>query len=514
MRKLFHQLTFLITVSVPLSACGSSETPEGPETPNGGNQPVIVEPGLNKDLYGQITDNDGNPVQGVVVSDGTYSVVTNINGIYQIKRDPDAKFVYYSTPAEYEIETAGTNDWAAKFYKTIPENAGVHRQDFKLTKRTKAIGDFTIIAMGDPQVARPQGYTRWTTETMPKLLSETAKMSDPMVMLVMGDINEDKVEYMKEMRESLGQSGMPVFTTPGNHDKHRVAGDDSAPRTATDYSSFWGPLDYTFQMGDVLFISMDNVRYTNGSNYTGGFTDKQVEWLRQQIQTVSKDKMVVMFYHIPLRTDQVTNRVAILDLLNGFREIHLMCGHTHWQENYEGAYPTRFEHIHATACGGWWNSQVNVDGVPNGFMVYNVSGSLMKNWYYQPTKSSTEEQMRLHRGDWAYTGNGVTSTYGFPGNVLIANVWNADSKWKIEVYEDDVYSGEMTRLTSNPQDAWTKGLLTGYYGHPAGTASACKHLYYYELKNRNARIKVMATDRFGNIYTETRITTDFKDGIL
>ena len=36
-------------------------------------------------------------------------------------------------------------------------------------------------------------------------------------------------------------------------------------------------------------------------------------------------------------------------------------------------------------------------------------------------------------------------------------------------------------------------------------------MYMYELKDKNADIKVEAIDRFGNIYTETKITegTDY-----
>ena len=36
-------------------------------------------------------------------------------------------------------------------------------------------------------------------------------------------------------------------------------------------------------------------------------------------------------------------------------------------------------------------------------------------------------------------------------------------------------------------------------------------MYQYKLKNKSAEIKVVATDRFGNKYTETKITegTDY-----
>ena len=105
---------------------------------------IEVKPAVGKDLYGQLTDTNGKPIRGVVVSDGTTSVATNAYGIYQIKRNPEAKFVYYSTPWDYEIETAEDCS-AAKFYAEIPENAGVHRQDFQLRKRTGDASDFTVI---------------------------------------------------------------------------------------------------------------------------------------------------------------------------------------------------------------------------------------------------------------------------------------------------------------------------------------------------------------------------------
>ena len=44
-----------------------------------------------------------------------------------------------------------------------------------------------------------------------------------------------------------------------------------------------------------------------------------------------------------------------------------------------------------------------------------------------------------------------------------------------------------------------------------GAYNVCWHLFQYKLKNKNAKIKVVAIDRFGNRYTETKITegTDY-----
>ena len=53
----------------------------------------------NTTLYGLVTDTSGNPIPGVVVSDGYGCVTTDANGVYQMERYKKARFVHYSTPA-------------------------------------------------------------------------------------------------------------------------------------------------------------------------------------------------------------------------------------------------------------------------------------------------------------------------------------------------------------------------------------------------------------------------------
>ena len=48
----------------------------------------------------------------------------------------------------------------------------------------------------------------------------------------------------------------------------------------------------------------------------------------------------------------------------------------------------------------------------------------------------------------------------------------------------------------------------GYGDYKVGTNSPCHHMYMYRLKKRDfSKIKVVAKDRFGNEYTETKVTT-------
>lgn len=52
---------------------------------------------------GLVSDKEGNPLEGVVVSDGYSVVASDKKGVYQIVRDPNAKHVFISVPSGYEI---------------------------------------------------------------------------------------------------------------------------------------------------------------------------------------------------------------------------------------------------------------------------------------------------------------------------------------------------------------------------------------------------------------------------
>lgn len=486
---------------------------------------IEVKPAVGKDLYGQITDTNGKPIRGVVVSDGTTSVATNTYGIYQIKRNPEAKFVYYSTPWDYEIEVAEDCS-AAKFYAEIPENAGVHRQDFCLRKRTGNASDFTVIGIADPQVKVPVDNERFSTETVPTLKSTVSKQTKPCIILTMGDMVEDNLDYMAATRLNLGSTGAPVFSVVGNHDKMRYASDPTRPRNTNDHSTLWGPTDYSFNMGNYLFVGMDNVIYENGYDYHGGFTDEQAAWLEQQVAPVSTDRSVILFCHVPMYSSR--NSARILDILKRFKSIDVFCGHTHDHRNIEN--DTYFEHVHSAASGSCWWSNLNNDATPQGFMVHEIAGNSIKNAYFQPTKHDRSFQFRLYRGNHVYKGWGNPDdlygagsadvqydyTFGLGDDVIVANVWNADPKWDIAVYENGTYSGSMSRISM--KDMWGMAVHEGNtyetrINRWVAVTVTCTHLYSYKLKDRNAEVKVVATDRYNNKYESSEFTTDVTEGV-
>ena len=140
-------------------------------------------------------------------------------------------------------------------------------------------------------------------------------------------------------------------------------------------------------------------------------------------------------------------------------------------------------------------------------------------------------QMRLYRGNLKCGGTYEDIQLQHGDGVLLANIFNADKDWTIKVYEDGVYSGNMTMIpnkkvtpavgtpttpsTDSSQDWWAIGYHIGVVGrgHVGGTRANYLtngfHLYKYTLKNKSAKIRVEATDRFGTVYSSSDITGDY-----
>ena len=533
-------------------------------------------------IDGYVKDSNGKAISDVAVSDGFSVVKTNSKGYYKIENvSKDTRYIYISIPAEYEVPVNELGQPC--FYKTYPD--GGSRYNFTLTplaggKEKK----FALFTFADPQVSKASALNRLLNEAIPEIYAhgnELAASGIPCYGITLGDIisNSDSNNtgaYRDDLRDAFAKSktGMPVFQVMGNHDNTFCNATKSLfidERTShfqlaaqREFEDMYGPVNYSFNRGDVHIIGMRDIVYasaTSGSNYSTGFLDSQLEWLKQDLALVPKDKMVVLCVHIQLFNGTTNHTQEVLSLLDQYQEAHVISGHTHRQQLYEhttksGSTHKVFEHNTNAVCGSWWSANISGDGTPNGYNVFIGEGNTFSDWYYMGYNQGINKrshQMRIYRGN-AVTGGPISgsNTYGIKGyygfnfadNVLLANVYNADSAWKIEVYENNVYSGTMTKVAEsqpsfsdlvgdytleNPRraaagvvastDFYASGLHLGILGRASsatkpsnGAYNACWHLFRYTLKNKNANIKVVATDRFGNKYTETTITegTDYK----
>ena len=526
-------------------------------------------------VFGYVKDTDGNPVKGVAVSDGFSVVATDDKGYYSLDVSRDCWYIFISIPSEYKVDT---NEYGQPcFFKKYPSNTPQY--DFTLTplpggKENK----FAIFAIGDPQVSSSSKLSRFNKEAVPGLKAHSAELKAkgiPCYGITLGDIisNGDSSNtgaYRDDMRDGfhVDKAGMPIFQVMGNHDNtfynasQPIYADERNStfelKAQREFEDMYGPVNYSFNRGDVHIVGMRDIVYTvntSAAKYQGGFLRSQYEWLKQDLALVPKDKVVVLCVHIQLLNRTGNYVQEAFALMDQFKEAHIFSGHSHIMRNYEhtveGTGHKIFEHNTCALCGCWWAAKIAGDGTPNGYQVFIGEGNTFTDWYYMGYSNGMNTkscQMRLYRGNRAY-GTAVTGTdtygvkgyygFNFADNVLLANVWNADAKWTIKVYEDGVYSGNMTKIAygqpslsalvgdgtlASPRrpadgvvsshDYYVTGLLLGTLGRnpsSAGSYSGCYHLYRYSLKNKNATIKVVATDRFGNEYTETKImeSSDF-----
>ena len=289
------------------------------------------------------------------------------------------------------------------------------------------------------------------------------------------------------------------------------------------FEATFGPIDYSWNRGDVHIVSMNDIVYDDINNfkkYHGDFTDEQVEWLRKDLSYVSKDKMVILCVHIPLEHLRKSPRVqAVLKMLSEYAECKIMSGHTHYTRRYTHKNGIH-EYIFGAASGCWWWSRNNGDGTPNGYGLIDIAGNKVVDHRYKGTGFDLDYQLRLYRGNATFGGKHEQPTLPFGADKILANVWFADKDWKIELYEDGKLSGEMKKMKPSPfrgdehpslessKDWWAIGYHTGVVGrgHKKGSTRKnycvpCHHMYIYTLKNPNAKVKVVATDDKGRKYT-------------
>lgn len=519
--------SFAATALLWAVACEKPEAEGGNTVPGGENGAPVTEINgtdisSDNNVIGLVSDSStGKGIPGVVVSDGYSVVKTDANGVYQFEASRYASTMFISIPAAYQVPLDANKKPA--FYSAISRNK-VNRNDFSLTPLTVSEENFTLIAIGDPQVSNANEINRFKTETMTDInmtlsINQAEGKYKNAYAVTLGDIVNDTPnlwETMKPTMENVQLSNgtyLPVFQCIGNHDHNAGAADDRS--AIANFNKHYGPADYSFNRGKVHIVVMDNIvcKSTNGKTWTydAGFSKSQYNWLKADLDAVENkaDKMLILCCHIPFRGGANSDGASMnkdkyyaetLTLMREWNEAHIMIGHTHYPQNYRHLpYRTKndipvYEHVHGGACGGWWSSNMNVDGAPNGYSLYEIEGNHMKNWLAKSTGFDKSFQMRVYNGNQTWTGTkgyiynwyqnskGGSSNIGYTGrsflkNSIIVSLWNDDdANWKVE-FTHNGKTTPMTRVGSNVMDA----AVVSYFFNECGknTTSWTKALYHY-----------------------------------
>lgn len=369
-------------------------------------------------------------VPGVMVSNGADVVLTDADGRWSLPVVPgESLFVIkprgWATPVDpatgiarfaYVYAPAGSPDNVPMRFRGLDPSGPLPASiDFPLRRQEEA-ETFDVVLFTDPQ---------------PESLAEVGFIRDDVVAQVdgtaafgitTGDLMFDDLSYYDRYNRIVGSIGLPWYSVPGNHDINYEAPDDTLSRET--FKRVFGARDYAFQYGGATFLMLDNVEYQgadpsrpNGAGkYRGHFGARQLAFVRNVLAHVDPATLVVVCFHIPLRTVVGTeasfaadNVAELLAALSTHANSLSFAGHTHTNEHFllteaDGfSAGTHRHHVLAAVSGSWWSGPfdergipvaLGADGCPNGFHILTVDGARASTRFI-PARDPNGAQIRL-----------------------------------------------------------------------------------------------------------------------
>ncbi len=503
-----------------------------------------VKPAEGSTVYGKVSC-DGTGIQGVVVSDGVEVVKTDAKGVYQLKSKKYHGYVFVSTPSGYEPVTNGILPKFHAMLKSSPTT--VERVDFQL-KKADGQENHRVLMLGDIHLANRTDDRRQFKDFVKDINAAVAATSGKVYAMTLGDMTWDlywlvnDYSFKEYLKDASDIKGVMIYNTIGNHDHSMYYMGDFD--TVKDYKENIGPTYYSFNIGKVHYVVLDDVECTNSTAttddkgnkcyeraYDGHIVADELTWLKKDLASVPNGTPLVVAMHIPLYDQKGNSRIkeasAFESVLKSYPEVHLFTAHTHTVYNNDKLSAGHvFEHNAGSICGTWWWSgketpgvHIGQDGSPGGYTVMDVTGTAFK-WQYKATGKGTDYQFRtydrnqIHLTVDAYVPHS-TGTYKFEpsiwgnassANEVYINVWNWDPAWTVEVTEEgkpltvgQILSGEKDPLhliayTAKRIDRNSK---------PTFETDKNYHMFKVTASGPSTTLEIKVTDRFGNVYTET-----------
>lgn len=445
-------------------------------------------------IDGTVACTDGTPVKGVVVSDGLNTVLTDETGRFRMDTDQDSRFVFISTPAGYRSSVlAGETSYF------IPLEEGRKHYDFLLEKKDKDDVNHNIIVIADPQIS--------DADELPELqkyaegIGEHVRTmdSDDIFGLCLGDIVGWNHALYPQYNEVMSHTGVEFRNVIGNHDMTNYG--RSHETSMTDYERMYGPAWYSFNVGKIHYVVLnDNFFIGRDWYYIGYLDERQMRWLESDLSHVPAGSTIVVSMHIPTTLDKkdrdafsygnigdnLVNKKGLYALLEPYKTM-ILSGHMHTAD-FEVISDNIFEQNIAGLCGAWWCGPVCIDGSPVGYKIFEMNGDEIS-WTYKGCDHPLDYQMKVYVDDPMYPGQ------------VVANIWDYDPMWKIEYLEDGKPAGKMERFAGRDP------LAAECYKDPASLkrswvyAAETENLFRAPLSPKARTIEIRATDRFGRTYT-------------
>lgn len=493
-------------------------------------------------VYGKV-ECMGNPLAGVVVSDGVLTVRTDKGGVYRLKSSKKNGHVFISVPSGYRMAKASSVSaafWTA--LKLGPEVA--ERVDFQLVKETGQ-ENHTMLVMGDIHLYSSKSAAEFRSSVVPELAALVNEHTGgPLYGLTLGDMTWDWYWYANDfgipsyLDEVARIPGLIIYNTVGNHDhdmnhdslsEFRATGED---RTCQDsYRRYLGPTCYSFNIGQVHYISLDDVITTDTGGTTDkdsrgcmrGITDADMKWLKQDLSYISKDTPIVVSMHIPLFNAKGTHSTyedsvnsGVADITAPFREyenVLFLCAHTHTMysnhdmrvEDADGESWTVTEWNCGALCGNFWTTAIKTglnictSGAPGGYRLLNWNGRSMISIFKALGKPNSyafrsydRNKMNLPKGTYTSGMSGKSDD-----NVVLVNVWDYRPGWTVSIREGNTELPVTRTLSHDPLY-----LLMYSEGLSTTTPTRSVNIFSARASAPDSPLVITVKDEYGNTYVE------------
>ncbi len=383
------------------------------------------------------------PLKEVAVSNGRDIAVTTRDGSYELPyRDNAAIFVVkprnWMAPVNgkqmpqfyYMHSSAGIS---GSKYEGLPSTGPLPESiDFPLLPN-KETDKLKVLVFGDTQPRDEKEIYYMSNDVLPELIHTNADFG-----VTLGDVVFDSLTLYNHITSAISTVGIPWWYIAGNHDND-YTGSNSTTARGMWYHNF-GPSYYSYSYGPAHFIVLDNIRWIVEDEkryYRTGLGPEQMEFLKNEIQRLDKNQLLVLMAHIPYEgsTDwyDETEKQTFYRLIASHPKSLSLVAHTHrhyhhfitQEHGFPGEEPHHMISV-GTVCGAWWTGAPDefgiphammADGTPNSYAFLNIND---KDWNldWKAAGKPDDYQMHIDAPDFIPSG-GKTNVS------ITANIYNA-----------------------------------------------------------------------------------------
>jgi len=479
----------------------------------------------------QVLDKGEKGIKGVLVSNERDVVKTDRKGRYTLEVN-DETIIFITKPAGYMTPLNDVN--LPQFYyihypKGSPELrfGGIEPTgpfpdsvNFPLYK-TKEPKELKFLALGDPQPRNRGEVDYFRDDVLPELIVTDAAFAIPM-----GDIVFDDLSIYDYHNATIAEIGIPLYNVPGNHDMNYDAEDDHYALET--FKRIFGPPQYSFDYGKVHFVVLDDIVYLGKNeqgnpHYAERLGPAQLEWLKNDLALVPRNKLIVLCMHAPLaslRSGAAGKKTDTLyALLDEFDHVLVFAAHTHTTghifhgKEHGRNNPTPVHHyVCGAMCGSWWMGPKDErgipiadqrDGVPNGWNMVVVDDVSYK-ICFKAARFDADYQL-----DISYP-RGTVTTDDLKGKDVIVNVFAGSERSRVKCAIDRGEPVEMRRVQL--KDPYTVALFERYkdefkWANPVVTGHLWSVPLPADLAPGHHTIVATTTDEYGDTYSIARTFT-------